>query len=157
MPLSSLRYTSHYCCSKVEFSSLSPYLSCYLPPHQTRAPTHTHPPSFLPQGIFRKCIVMHYIFRMVTYRDSTSMSTNRLTLLLVWHSFVHRMQQQVCWKYKHWCVAVPAGPYKHCCTAENMTEQGQTCGCPPTDHVADTSEILANVLNSLADRLSNRE
>ena len=39
----------------------------------------------------------------------------------------------------------------------NMNEQGQTCGYPPTDHVADTSEILANVLDSLADRLSNRE
>ena len=38
-----------------------------------------------------------------------------------------------------------------------MNEQGQTCGYPPTDHVADTSEILANVLDSLADRLSNRE
>ena len=33
---------------------------------------------------------------MATYRDSTSMSTNRFTLLLVGHSFVCRMQQQVC-------------------------------------------------------------
>ena len=39
----------------------------------------------------------------------------------------------------------------------NMTEQGQICGYPPTDHIAATSEILANVLDSLADRLSNRE
>ena len=38
-----------------------------------------------------------------------------------------------------------------------MNEQGQACGYPPTDHVADTSEILANVLNSLADRFSNHE
>ncbi|KAI0207078.1 hypothetical protein LSAT2_008281, partial [Lamellibrachia satsuma] len=36
-------------------------------------------------------------------------------------------------------------------------QQGQTCGYSPTDHVANTSEILANVLDSLADRLSNRE
>ena len=39
----------------------------------------------------------------------------------------------------------------------NMKEQGQTCGYPPTDHVADTSEVLANVLDSLTDRLSNRD
>ena len=93
----------------------------------TRARTHTHPPCLLPQGIFRKCTVMHYIFRMATYRDSTSMSTNRLTLLLVGHSFVHRMQQQVCWKYKHCYVAVPAGPYKHCCTAVEL--QTLLCCC----------------------------
>ena len=32
---------------------------------------------------------MHYIFRMAAYQDSTSMSTSRLTLLLVGHRFVH--------------------------------------------------------------------
>ena len=106
MPLSSLRYTI-----VVLQLNLVLYLPCCLPPH------HTHPLPLLPQGILRKCTVMHYIFRMATYRDSTSTSTNRLRLLLVGHSFVHRMQQQVCWKYKHCCVAVPAGPYKHCCTA----------------------------------------
>ena len=37
---------------------------------------------------------MHYLFRMAAYRDSTS--TDRLTLLIVGHSFVSRMQQQVC-------------------------------------------------------------
>ena len=39
----------------------------------------------------------------------------------------------------------------------NMNEQGHTCGYPPTDHVADTSEVLANVLDSLVDRLLNRD
>ena len=88
----------HYCCSKLELSSLSPYLSRCLPLHHTHAHarTHTHPPSLLRQGILKTCTVMHYIFRMATYRERISMSTNRLTLLLVGHSFVRRMQQQVC-------------------------------------------------------------
>ena len=56
-------------------------------------PTHIHTHT-LPPGIFRKCTIMHYLFRMAAHRDSTS--TDRLTLLIVGHSFVRRMQQQVC-------------------------------------------------------------
>ena len=54
-------------------------------------PTHTPTPSIRE---FRKCTIMHYLFRMAAHRDSTS--TDRLTLLIVGHSFVRRMQQQVC-------------------------------------------------------------
>ena len=65
---------------------------------------------------------------------------------------------------KDWMTRAPSGTQteSYCRTSaiyrqSNMNEQGQTCGYPPTDHVADTSEVLANVLDSLTDRLSNRD
>ena len=48
---------------------------------------------------------------MATYRDSTSMSTNRLTLLLVGHSFVH---------FRAVCNSKCAGTLLCCCSLQTL-------------------------------------